>query len=191
MFALGMIVHYPFWGRHLAPIFPFIVFLMALAVTECRRGAQSHPTLASALCITLLVSSLMVRFDPEHSRDDYRAAAGAAIHSLELGQITWWSASAGPALYYGLPLCEPHESWTERGSPCAVYVENQSHLVLASLPEPDIVMMTKNDLFDTNGALRHYLAERGFEETEHFKAFSVLSRPRQLPPMETRNQVVS
>jgi len=187
MFALGMIVHYPFWGRHLAPIFPFIVFLMALAVVECRKGPQSQPVLATALCITLLISGLMVRFDPEHRRDDYRAAARTAMHSLASGQITWWSASAGPAIYYGLTLCGPHESWTEGRSPCAVYVENESPLVLADLPEPDLVVMSKEDLFDREGALRHYLAGKEFEEAGRFKAFSVFSRPRRPPSMNTRN----
>jgi hypothetical protein len=179
VFALGMIVNYPFWGRHLAPTFPFIVFLMGIAVAECRNDIRSHQLLPPALCLTLLVSGLMVRFDAEHSRDDYRAAARIAEKSRESGQIVWWSASAGPAIYYGLPLCDAIESQVEGHPPCAIYLENVSPEVLAVQPKPDVVIMTKEDLFDNEGALRDYVDSEGFKEAARFKAFSVLRSSRQ------------
>lgn len=179
VFVLGMIVNYPFWGRHLAPIFPFIVFLMGIAVAECQNDIRSHRLLPAALCVTLLLSGLIVRFDPEHSRDDYRAAAHIARQSLRSGQIVWWSASAGPAVYYGLPLCEPRESPNEECPFCAIYLENESPNVLAVQPIPDVVIMTKEDLFDSQGALRDYVDAEGFMEDARFKAFSVLRRSHQ------------
>ncbi|HSQ75691.1 MAG TPA: hypothetical protein VLT13_09060 [Bacteroidota bacterium] len=169
-YLLSLVVGYPFWGRHLAGFLPFVVAVIAI-------GAEAPPPMKTTtpravgllLCGTLLASSLLVRFHPEHSRDDYRGAARIARETLRLEKTVWWSASDACIDYYRVTVCDDEE----HAADCVVNTTNRTADDLEAMPRPDLVIVSKPDLFDTAGGLTEYLSHHRFVPREHLIAFEI------------------
>ena len=81
-----------------------------------------------------------------------------------------WSADKAGALFYGLPIADTasnEEAWVlnnpQRGS-----LNNFS---------PDIMILSKPDLYDHHHTLREFVAERGYERSADLRAFSIWQKP--------------
>ena len=175
MFVLCLTVGSPFWGRHLASLLPFVVLAVG-AAASAKGGTAQRPfnLLPLLLGVTLLTSSLLVRFHPDHRRDDYRGAsriAGTAIHE---GKTVWWAAARTCADYYGVVLCK-NDSLDQRA--CVVRTANRDSEELKGLPEPDVILISKPELHDTTGAVRGYVEEHRFRLKRRLMAFDVLELP--------------
>jgi hypothetical protein len=161
----------PFWGRHLAAVFPFIQFVVALAAGRGRKpGAAVVGPCTVFLIGTLVVSSLIVRFSSAHARDDYREAAQFAVTAVRDGRSVWWAAAPEAAAYYGVPFCD-----TKIHSPknCVVFAANIDLGSLEAFPEPSVIILSKPELFDTSAIVQEYVESHGFEIREEFLAFRV------------------
>mgnify|MGYP001825151093 CR=1 FL=1 len=177
MLILALMKGFPFWGRHLSPVFPFLMLVIAIAASV--RGAdQRKRDFALPLCLglTLLISSLLVRFDPAHSRDDYRAAARLALSAMRSGESVWWSAGGPAAQYYGVVFCETNRP---TGTPCVFPAFDSAATELLPLRKPDLVIVSRPDLFDRAGALQQHLKENRYEVTIRLKAFQIYQQPRE------------
>jgi hypothetical protein len=171
MLILALTAGFPFWGRHLSPVFPFLMLVIAIAASApgVKRRKKDY-LLPLCLGITLLISSLIVRFDPAHSRDDYRAAARLAVSALHRGESVWWPASPVPARYYGVEFCETN---IPSEIPCVFLALDCDAARLLPLRKPDLVLVSKPDLFDRAGAIQGYLNGHGYVLTNRFKAFQL------------------
>ena len=169
MFVLCLTVGSPFWGRHLASLLPFVVLSVGTAASTPRVTSQTPVHLLMLLIgATLLTSSLLVRFHPDHRRDDYRSAASIARAAAQEGKTVWWAAAPETAEYYAVVFCEGH-ALEQRA--CVVRTGNRDNEALGALPEPDVILISKPELHDTTGAVRKYIEDHGFQLKRRLMAF--------------------
>jgi hypothetical protein len=175
LFVSCFTVGSPFWGRHLASLLPFVVLTCAIAAS--RVSDKPHwqlDMLASLLCVTLLASSLLVRFHPDHRRDDYRGASSVARIAVQEGRTVWWAASPECAEYYGLAFCNPGIA---ENRACVIATENRKKEELAGLPQPDLIVISKPELYDRTKAVQAYAGDHRFQVKHRMKAFEVFESP--------------
>ncbi|MGZ4982660.1 MAG: hypothetical protein ACXWFY_01985 [Chthoniobacterales bacterium] len=154
LFLLARLVHFPFWGRHLAPITPFIIVALALpALIEKKRIFTIFWT---SLC---LLSALELRFVPRHAKDDNRAAAQLALRAAAEGKKVWWSADQRAAEYYGITF----------GNRISLAPQLPSEA-------PDIVITSKPDVFDVEARVAEYLRIHDYQKEQTFQAMTVWRR---------------
>ena len=176
LFVAATVVGFPFWGRHLAPLVPFLVALLGKLVSNRSEATDFWNThkLALLLCIPLLLSSLMLRFAPWHRKDDYRAAARLALRALARGGTVWWSADHEEcAVYYGL-------------TPAKATVPG-ARLLLANCPSlealdaaspPDLVFLSKPDIHDNRQYISSYLERMHYREAQRLPSFILWIKPQ-------------
>jgi len=175
MFVLCLTVGSPFWGRHLASLLPFVVLAVGIAAaTPSGAGQEPVYLLTVLLGATLLTSSLLVRFHPDHRRDDYRGAARIARIAVQDGKTVWWAAALESAEYYGVVFCRVDEV-DQRA--CVVRTDNREKRSLEHLPEPDVILISKPELHDRPGAVRSYIDEHRFRLKRRLMAFEVFELP--------------
>jgi hypothetical protein len=175
MFVLCLTVGSPFWGRHLASLLPFVVFAVGIAASPPTRiGQRRLAVLPWLLGVTLLISSLLVRFHPDNRRDDYRGAARLARIAVLEGRTVWWAAARETAKYYGVVFCKagPVDRYA-----CVYCTNNHWKEGLENLPKPDVILISKPELFDTTRAVRSYTEEHRFQLKDRLMAFEVFELP--------------
>ncbi len=85
------------------------------------------------------------------------------IHrALSKGARIWWMADRSTGLFYGLPLDQP-------SSP----VLTPSPTRLSRLPKPDMIVLSKGDIYDPEGKTVRYAAEHGLVQTHALHAFRI------------------
>ena len=167
--AAGGIAHVRILGRHLVPALPFILAFFAIGYVGLFDGGSRWRRVVGILVTAiLLISALEIRVCPRHQRDDYRSAAGLAQSAIARGETVWWAADTAAASYYGLQL--------NSSNPIAVANPNQTEL--NSRPTPDLVVLSKPDIYDAGGELKSYLQNHNFRVTRTFAAF-VIFQPTQ------------
>ncbi|HYX49301.1 MAG TPA: hypothetical protein VE843_06135, partial [Ktedonobacteraceae bacterium] len=171
MFVLAYVVHWPFWGRHLAAVFPFLLMIMAISLDWlCNRSILGR-LLVVVFFLLFATSSLELRFNPVHGKDDYREAVAIARRALARNQLIWWAADSETASYYGLPS----------DSSNLVMFWPPSQRSLAALPEPKFVFLSKRDIYDPNGSITDYLRKHSFELEQILPAFKIWEQPSPHP----------
>lgn len=163
MLAVGYIAHFRVLGRHLMPVLPFILLLLSLGILQLW---QSHKKLnwavVLALCLLLIFSSLSIRFSPRFAKDDYRTAAQIAKSSLENGETIWWAADSATANYYGLEFNEK-----------VINVIGFSKSGLKNVDAPNLVFLSKLDIYDSNRFISGFLGENNLRRMQVIRAFSI------------------
>lgn len=175
MFVLCLTAGSPFWGRHLASLLPFVV--LAVGIAASAPGATGQRPLNILLLLfgaTLLTSSLLVRFHPDHRRDDYRGAARIARIAVQEGKTVWWAAAHESAEYYGVVFCNA-DPVDQRA--CVVGTDNREKEELKGLPDPDVILSSKPEFYDTTSAVRSYVEEHRFRLKHRLMAFEVFESP--------------
>lgn len=160
-------------GRHLTPLLPYLLALMAVGLTTFLEAPSLWKKIVGwAAVVVFLLSALEIRFAPRHRRDDYRSAAAIVREARDAGEIVWWLADQDTGLYYGVPLNSP--------------------LIIDSpdLPRPartpDLVILSKPDVYDWSGAVRAYLAQNNFTVDRVLPAFQIWRpTPPRLPVVKS------
>ncbi len=118
----------------------------------------------------LLASSLLLRFSPEHHKDDYRNATAQALESLRRGAHVWWGGDIDTARYYGManPKAIPRDLRS---------FETVADLRAAPGKTPDVVYLSKFDIYDPVSAIRNYVREHGYQKTDGPKTFTIWTKP--------------
>jgi hypothetical protein len=166
-FALGFAKDFLVLGRHLTPLFPFV--LGATAYGLCLLWKRARPLdhfFALLLVAALTVSSLECRFAWRHQKDDYRGAAAIGKAALGRGQRVWWVAHPASATYYQLPWSD----FPEPGKAQAFWKPALAELQATG--PPDMIILSKPDLFDANSGVRDYIAQHHYTEVRTLPAFS-------------------
>jgi hypothetical protein len=164
LISLGLAIHFRVLGRHCTPLMPVWFCLLALGLSAlwARAGWMGRTILAAYLLLGLY-SCLSIRFAARHERDDYRDAAQYAELALSQNQVVWWNADNECARYYEMPINTNAEEKSK-----ATLVIGPSVAELAKLKKPDVIITSKPDIFDSNGALAEYLARN------HYRVFKIL-----------------
>ncbi|MDQ2868934.1 MAG: hypothetical protein M3R59_11095 [Verrucomicrobiota bacterium] len=160
--AAGAFTHTRLLGRHLTPLLPFVLAPIAIGVAELGSSKILAARIA-AICVVFVFigSALSIRFAPRHQRDDYRDAVAFARAALARHESVWWNADIPTARYYGLPANSPRLRIS----------------AAASDTQPDVVILSKPDIYDSDGAVRKFLADAKFTGTRTLPAFQIFQRP--------------
>lgn len=187
--ASGFAMHWRVLGRHLIAALPLLNLVLALGLASLWRsdghqGQRWRRLLVVAALLSLVCSSLLLRFSPQHRKDDYRAAAALAQGALAQGQRVWWAADVIGARYYGLAgefdvlgeLTGQHKPLACRDLPGAQAVANASAPCLLTVTAPDVVILSKPETFDIKGDIAGYLEAQHFAVVQRLPAFTVWRR---------------
>jgi hypothetical protein len=158
--GLAWFAHFRLLGRHLMPVLPAAIFVLASAMEHLQKTPLRYGPVA-VLSAFWLFSALTLRFDPKHSKDNYRAAAAAARYAADRGKSVWWLADAAAAEYYKVQAPR--------------YI-NRSVLELASEKMPDLIILSRPDIYDPARTVRTYAESYGYREDNTLKAFTLYRR---------------
>lgn len=155
--------------RYLTPALPLIIFLASfLTATLWRNGFWSRG-LVVCLLLSGLISCLEIRFAPRHAKDDYRSATAAAKEAAAEGGEIYWAADEQTAIYYGLI----NEEERNVGSSNIILLHTKS----VHDSNPDLVVLSKTDLYDPSGAIRKFLRDNNYILVGTFQSFQLLRKP--------------
>ena len=162
----GYLGHMRLLGRHLTPLLPFLLAFLAIGVHRLAVAGGWARGTAIAILIILLISAVQIRFAPRHQRDDYRSAAALARQALQHGETVWWAADPSTAAYYNVPLTSQRLILSSSLA--------KSSSLMGKLP--DLVCLSKPDIYDSDGKIAHYLRDNGFTAIRKFQAFRIFAR---------------
>jgi hypothetical protein len=163
MVAVGYIAHFRVLGRHLMPILPFVLLLVSFGFLHLWQSDKKlSRAVVLTICLLLILSSLSTRFSPRFAKDDYRTAAQIAKSSQEDEKTIWWAADTATANYYGLEFSEK-----------VINVVGLSAEELQNIPIPDIVLVSKSDIYDSNCFITDFLVDKNLASVRKIKAFSI------------------
>lgn len=190
MFFAASLANWPFWGRHVSPLFPFAAVALALGFSALGNLGRIS---AGVWVVMMLVGSLHGRFIQKDHSDDYRAASRVAAMHLAKSQVVWWSAETLTPNYYGVFPASAHgrkagqehlalgpSAWprpTANAEPLCYSVVGLSLAELEQLPPPNIVVASKPDAWDASGDLKEWLEISGFSVSASYPAFQIWSKP--------------
>ena len=169
IFALGFLRDTRILARHLTPLFPFILLAQAFAVLLLwNSGRLLGRLVACLIVIALACSSIEIRFDPRHARDDYRDAAAAAREALARGKTVWWSADIDAGVYYHLPL-DPGE---RPGAARQLYGV-PAHFAAP----PDEIFVSRADVLDPVATVPAFVAARHYRQVAAWQGITLWQKP--------------
>jgi len=138
---------WPFWGRHLASLFPVYVLLLTYMVNAAFQIKWIRPVVI-VLFLMMICSTWMLRFSPRFAKEDYRQAVSIAKQARQEGKVVWWVAHGPAAAFYGLDV----NSVGAGGG----------QTTLDGGPGPDLVFINRPEATDSTGAVRNMLKERQY-----------------------------
>ena len=175
--ALSILLHKVFWARHLAPLFPFICYAIALlgkAVIHSEPVSTQRWRMVPVFFVLIAwgYSSLNTRFGSSFRKEDYRSVSRKAQVVLNNGGSVAWAASWHCACYYGLPFDSDGKS-TDK----AFLMLFGAHRVgLETLQEPSLIVIGKSYIYDGSGDLRQWAITHGYRTKEKLSAFELYTR---------------
>ena len=171
--AAGVVLHFRVLGRHAAPLIPCLLFLTALGWQSLAERGGWRRILAVTFLGLSLVSALSLRFCERHAKDDYRRAAGIAQEAKSHGERVWWCADGTAGGYYGVPLTN-----SPAAAPGRVWlVGAPTEALLMGIPPPDLLLLSKPDIYDANGHVRAFLVKGRYKLAGTIPAFTIWQRP--------------
>ncbi|HEU5070285.1 MAG TPA: hypothetical protein VFV96_07720 [Verrucomicrobiae bacterium] len=172
IFATGALVHFRVLGRHMMCLAPLVFLLLAVGAAATWRRRRWGKITVTVFFTLYFTSSLALRFASRHQKDDYRGAAAIAKRAIASGKSVWWNAEQNGAVYYQVPFSTGNTM--ERGK--AYYLMNPSEDQLTATTPPDLIITSRPDVYDGDGALGKYLSEGNYRTTSNLTAFVIWKR---------------
>ena len=124
--------------------------------------------LPGVLIALLFFSSLNLRVAARHRKEDYKSAAQIAQRALDEKKSVWWVAGVLPAQYYHLDCAL---SRPEAGK---VFCPQSSDL--QDFPAPDVILLSKPDIFDDRGVVQGLIRRNHYHPAETLKSFVIWTK---------------
>jgi len=169
--AAALALHFRVLGRHFTPLLPVVLLVLCSGLLAAWRRGRAGRLLVVIFFAGCLASAASLRLASRHEKDNYQAAAAIALKTLPLGQTVWWNALADGAGYYDVPLATP--GLTRPGVWALV---NPDHDSLAALPPPDLVIASRQDVYDAQGAVAEFLARNHYRRQTSLTGFTIWTR---------------
>jgi hypothetical protein len=173
LWCAAAVVHFPFWGRHLAASFPAYVCLTGAFLSPLLSKSLRGKALVIAFFISLSASSLFLRFSPDHAKDDYRGAAHWLLNHSKQGETIWWAADSAGGRYYKIFSLNPGEAPATR----SLHIMNPDLTHLETVAFPKFVALSKLDVYDAHGAIQQWLKTNSFQQVASFQSFTIWAAP--------------
>lgn len=166
--------------RHFIPALPALLLaLAAILQLALEQKSVFWRTAAILLPMLWLASSLSLRWRPVHAKDDYRAAAALAAAALGENKDVWWAADPAAAYIYLTPIAMeevPGRAWAMQAPAWDD--------IRFKFP-PRLIVISKPDIFDPQGAVARYAAENRFVPALQLQAFTIFTREGDQLPATT------
>jgi hypothetical protein len=173
LWCAATVVHFPFWGRHLAASFPAYVCLIGGFLRHLLSKGLGGKALVITFFISLSASSLLLRFSPDHAKDDYRGAAYWLLNHSKQGETIWWAADSAGGRYYKIFSLNPGEAPTTT----SLHIMNPDLTDLETVAFPKFVAISKLDVYDAHGAIQQWLKTNSFQQVATFQSFAIWAAP--------------
>lgn len=173
LWLIATVVHFPFWGRHLAASFPAYICLIGAFLGYLWSKGLRGRALVIAYFISLTASSLFLRFSPDHAKDDYRGAAHWLLTNSKPRETIWWAADSMGGTYYKIFSLNPDQS---PATP-SLHIMNPDLAHLETVAFPKFVALSKLDLYDAQGAIQQWLKTNSFQQVASFQSFTIWASP--------------
>ena len=164
-FTGSLIMQKAFWARHFAPVFPFYIALLGVAIAGVWPTVRLR-WLPIILCALFILSALNFRFAPSLRKEDYRAATAFVRPFVAQNKSVWWLAGGYSAFYYGV-------NWSDDPEPKKLFISFRSHHDVRSLPLPDVVVCNRPDIHDAGGAVQKIIAQNNYRVAARYQAFAI------------------
>jgi hypothetical protein len=169
LLVAGFVTQFRVLGRHFAPLAICVLLILAIGVKALWANAAVGRLTALTFLLLCAASAGSLRWAPRHAKDDYRGAAAIAQGAVSAGQHVWWCADEIGGRFYGLPL--PAALGVDEPGKATLLL-NPPAADLAGKPSPDLLVLSKVDLYDNTGAVREYLKQKGYQQRHALPAFT-------------------
>jgi hypothetical protein len=167
---VGIFTQFRILGRHFAPLLVFVICLLGVGLNKIWFSNRLGKIWTICFVALSFASCLLLRFAPRHDKDDYRGAAAIARSALQDGKIIWWNADQRGAGYYGVATSTNDTLHSAR-----VFM-NPAPDELQKMRAPDMVIASKPDVYDANGAVSNFVREQQFQKVTNLNAFTIWQR---------------
>lgn len=162
---VGMMQDFRVLGRHLSPAIPAVLLPLALCWESGLKKPIPNLFLPACASLALLASSLCLRFQERHARDDYQAATTIAIDALKQEKRVLWQADMNATRYYAYRL----------GGMGYVQAVQQLEADPPGLMFADMIIINRPDLRFKGMNYSENLRDSGFRLQSEFTGFQVWS----------------
>ena len=169
--TVSRVAHLRLLGRHVAMFFPMLLILFLLWANTCTFSGKARyiPAALTAVAIIWGISDARLVLLPRYAKDSYRAASSISMARARLvGGDILWAADPRTAYYYGVRAARrvsavPGEkdvseevTWPVYGQAIngANWTVGEAAHYLNFRTKPTILVLSRPDLFDLNGAWR-------------------------------------
>ena len=168
--AMFLFDHRPL-PRHFIPALPALIILLAFLLQHAfMQRSILWRAVAVLLPLLWLASAFNYRWQPAHAKDDYRTAARVAAAALAENKEVWWAADPAAAYIYLTPIAlqeVPGRAWA---------MQAPSWNDIRFKYPPRVILISKPDIYDPQGAVARYAAENRFVPAMQLHAFTILAR---------------
>jgi hypothetical protein len=161
-YAVSMIMHFRFWGRHGAFLYPLLIMYLSVlidTILSYKPRKYFYMLMYGAMALWFF-SDLEIRFDSVYQKENYRLAAEIVkeLHTTNHFQVVWAGHDL-TAAYYGLTMVDRP---TPAMWPAQLSIYSSDILTWdPTIPSKKciLVLFKKYDLFDPNNVVREYAAQ--------------------------------
>ncbi len=168
--AMFLFDHRPL-PRHFIPALPALILLLAALLRQAlEQKSVFWRALAVLLPVLWLASAFNYRWHASHAKDDYRSAAKVAAAALAENKEVWWAADPAAAYIYLTPIAMeevPGRAWA---------MQAPSWDDIRFKFPPRVIVISKPDIYDPQGAVARYAAENRFVPALQLQAFTIFAR---------------
>jgi len=179
--------HFQVIGRHVAVFLPLLLvtILYWIGRQTSETGRKTALVALSGIVLMWSVSDARLVFMPKYAKDDFRDAARIAETATKKGARILWVADTHAAEYYGIVAMRGDQHAkivmkNELGRPVVVEaVDGQNwnsdvaETFIDRSPVPSVLVLSRPDLFDKQGAWRSLVERRHASELARIPAFSI------------------
>jgi len=175
---VGIVGDFRVVGRHLTPLLPFLLILFSQVASASwwAGNYMAGRSISILAMLAMLASAIAYRTSERHSKDDYRSAAAFAHETLTRGGTVWWAADPAGANYYGLNP-SPADTAANNTDQPVVLASNVTAIQASNLPHPELVILSKTDIYDSRGSLQAWLSQNKYALRYTAKAFQIFESP--------------
>lgn len=157
--------------RDFIPLLPALVIALAtIILATLEQKSLLLRVVTVAIPVLWLFSGLNLRWQQKFAKNDHRAAALLAAAALRENKEVWWAADAGAAFIYFIPV-----SMTESPGRAWAMQSPSWDSIRFKLP-PRIIVMSRPDIFDSQGAITRYASENHFLPALRLHGLTILKR---------------
>jgi hypothetical protein len=162
--------------RYAITSFPAFAVVTAFFASEVWRSKTSGKFVVVSLAVLLGISSINLRWSPRHEKDNYREASAIAVEINKLNKTILWGADQDTGWYYGIDFKATHP---DTGNPL-VHIWSNPNLDINNFPE--IIFLSKKDVYDGSGKISALATELGYQQIPGPFAFLILEKSGSFHP---------